>query len=244
MIAACCHSSALAKSDAVMNIIFTGLTYIAMFLCLFRFVRPEHVHVGSTLGSTLGWQPYRFNVHKYHGTDGRDRHSARHGAQVRCSSLPRSPQAELNDRARARSLRRRHHIVKLYVYEAFTLVMSASLLGTVIGCIMGESARHLISRKQSLSCCHAAWTLVSQQVLFTQLPIPLVFPYTLLFEVHFAGLTLSSSGRFNADHTWSCNLQPARCIRTGACLGSAQRSFCHADCHLISMGDLDVCDLP
>jgi ABC-type antimicrobial peptide transport system permease subunit len=45
----------------------------------------------------------------------------------------------------------------VYVYEAFVVVFSASLLGLLIGTMVG-------------------WTMVLQRVLFTQLPIPFPFP--------------------------------------------------------------------
>ena len=46
---------------------------------------------------------------------------------------------------------------RIYVWEAFVLVLSASLLGVVVGVVMG-------------------YTLVLQQSLFNQLPLPFVFP--------------------------------------------------------------------
>ena len=51
----------------------------------------------------------------------------------------------------------RNQIVRLFIYEAYVLVMSASLLGILIGCIM-------------------AWTMMLQRVLFTQLPVTVQFP--------------------------------------------------------------------
>eukprot|EP01006_Ploeotia_vitrea_P022059 TRINITY_DN54469_c0_g1_i1.p1 TRINITY_DN54469_c0_g1~~TRINITY_DN54469_c0_g1_i1.p1 ORF type:complete len:469 (+),score=244.49 TRINITY_DN54469_c0_g1_i1:3-1409(+) len=58
----------------------------------------------------------------------------------------------------------RGQIVRIFVYEAFTLVMAASLLGVMIGCVM-------------------AWTMQAQRILFTQLPVPMLFPYELLVVV-------------------------------------------------------------
>ena len=46
----------------------------------------------------------------------------------------------------------------LYVYEAFVLVFSSSLFGILIGVTV-------------------SWTMIMQQVLFTDLPIPFSFPY-------------------------------------------------------------------
>lgn len=49
-------------------------------------------------------------------------------------------------------------IVRIFVYEAYVLVFSASLLGVVIGWILG-------------------WTMLAQRALFTELPVPMVFPW-------------------------------------------------------------------
>lgn len=49
-------------------------------------------------------------------------------------------------------------VVRLFVYEAFVLVMSASLMGVLIGVVV-------------------AYTMVIQRAVFTQLPIPFLFPY-------------------------------------------------------------------
>lgn len=59
---------------------------------------------------------------------------------------------------------RRWQLVRIYIYEAFVLVLSASILGIMIGCIM-------------------AWTMAAQRVLFTQLPVPVQFPFWLLAMV-------------------------------------------------------------
>jgi len=50
---------------------------------------------------------------------------------------------------------------RIYLYEAFILVLSSSLLGILIGFIV-------------------SYTMTIQRVLFTQLPIPFSFPYVLL----------------------------------------------------------------
>lgn len=49
---------------------------------------------------------------------------------------------------------------RIYVYEAFTLVLSASIMGMCIGVGVG-------------------WTVAIQRVLFTQLPVPFTFPLEL-----------------------------------------------------------------
>jgi len=53
---------------------------------------------------------------------------------------------------------------KIYIYEAFVLVMSSSLLGFMIGICV-------------------SYTMTLQQVLFTQLPVPFVFPWTIMLTV-------------------------------------------------------------
>jgi ABC-type antimicrobial peptide transport system permease subunit len=55
-------------------------------------------------------------------------------------------------------------IVLIYVYEAFFIVLSASLLGLIIGTLMG-------------------WTILAQRILFTQLPVSVPFPTTMLILV-------------------------------------------------------------
>src|SRR4051812_17894040 len=42
------------------------------------------------------------------------------------------------------SLSRRWQIVKLYVYEAFVLVLSASILGIIIGFLMGQFVSSIV----------------------------------------------------------------------------------------------------
>eukprot|EP00727_Mastigamoeba_balamuthi_P014759 m51a1_g9909 hypothetical protein (1044) ;mRNA; r:99120-103292 len=53
---------------------------------------------------------------------------------------------------------------RVYMYEAFVVVFGASLLGLLIGTAVG-------------------WTITIQRVLFTQLPIPLIFPWQLLLVI-------------------------------------------------------------
>merc|ERR1719273_720570 len=52
---------------------------------------------------------------------------------------------------------RKNQMTRVYVYEAFTLTFSASLMGIVIGTVL-------------------AWTMTLQRAIFTQLPIEFVFP--------------------------------------------------------------------
>jgi len=55
----------------------------------------------------------------------------------------------------------RSQLYRIYIYEAFLLVFISSVFGTLIGWAM-------------------AWLLVLQQILYTQLPTPVTFPYALL----------------------------------------------------------------
>eukprot|EP00007_Cunea_sp_BSH-02190019_P001337 CAMPEP_0174241540 /NCGR_PEP_ID=MMETSP0417-20130205/23696_1 /TAXON_ID=242541 /ORGANISM="Mayorella sp, Strain BSH-02190019" /LENGTH=1110 /DNA_ID=CAMNT_0015320789 /DNA_START=233 /DNA_END=3562 /DNA_ORIENTATION=- len=61
-------------------------------------------------------------------------------------------------------------LIRIYIYEAFTLVLSASTLGLVIGTLVG-------------------WTVSLQRVLFTQLPVPFRFPW-LMFVMVFVTSTI------------------------------------------------------
>jgi len=53
---------------------------------------------------------------------------------------------------------------RIYIYEAFVLVLSSSILGVMIGCVV-------------------SYTMTLQQVLFTQLPVPFAFPWTIMLTV-------------------------------------------------------------
>jgi len=53
---------------------------------------------------------------------------------------------------------------RIYIYEAFILVLSSSILGILIGVGVG-------------------WTVAIQRVLFTELPVPFRFPYELFLVV-------------------------------------------------------------
>jgi len=55
-------------------------------------------------------------------------------------------------------------MIRIYVYEAFTVVFSSSLMGIMIGTLVG-------------------WTISLQRVLFTSLPVPFHFPFVQLFLV-------------------------------------------------------------
>ena len=55
-------------------------------------------------------------------------------------------------------------VVRVYTYEAFVLVLAASILGMCIGALM-------------------SWTMSAQRVLFTQLPVSVPFPWQLIVLV-------------------------------------------------------------
>ena len=52
-------------------------------------------------------------------------------------------------------------VMRLYIYEAFALIVASSILGALIGTFVG-------------------WTMTAQTALFTQLPLPFAFPWQLL----------------------------------------------------------------
>ena len=55
-------------------------------------------------------------------------------------------------------------IVRIYLYEAFVLIVASSLLGLLIGTFVG-------------------WTMTMQRALFTQLPLPFIFPWQLMCTI-------------------------------------------------------------
>ena len=67
---------------------------------------------------------------------------------------------------------RKNPLSRVYVWEAFVLVLAASLLGVVVGVLMG-------------------YTIVLQRALFTQLPLPFVFPWVQLVVVLAMSLVLA-----------------------------------------------------
>jgi len=66
---------------------------------------------------------------------------------------------------------------RIYVYEAFIIVLSSSLLGVIIGCFVG-------------------YTMVIQRALFTQLPLPFVFPTNILIIVSVSSIVLGFIASF------------------------------------------------
>lgn len=66
---------------------------------------------------------------------------------------------------------------RIYMYEAFVLVFSSSLLGLLIGCVVG-------------------YTVLLQRILFTQLPIPFVFPTQLLVVVFLCSIVFAVMAAF------------------------------------------------
>jgi ABC-type antimicrobial peptide transport system permease subunit len=73
---------------------------------------------------------------------------------------------------------RRSWMYRIYVYEAFVLVLSSSLLGVIIGITV-------------------AVTMTMQQSLFTQLPIPFTFPTTILLIVFVCSIIFSVLASFS-----------------------------------------------
>ncbi len=59
---------------------------------------------------------------------------------------------------------RRAWLRRIYIYEAFVLVLASSLLGVIIGSAVG-------------------YTMLLQRILFTQLPLPFRFPWQILIVV-------------------------------------------------------------
>ncbi|EFA79184.1 DUF214 family protein [Heterostelium album PN500] len=68
-------------------------------------------------------------------------------------------------------------MVRIYIYESFVLVFSSSILGVIIGSLVG-------------------WTMILQRVLFTQLPIPFVFPWVLLIIIFICSILFSFISAF------------------------------------------------
>jgi hypothetical protein len=73
---------------------------------------------------------------------------------------------------------RRSWMYRIYIYEAFVLVLSSSLLGVIIGIVV-------------------AVTMTMQQSLFTQLPIPFTFPTTILLVVFVCSIIFSVLASFS-----------------------------------------------
>mmetsp|Transcript_25554 Transcript_25554/g.4263 ORF Transcript_25554/g.4263 Transcript_25554/m.4263 type:complete len:93 (-) Transcript_25554:33-311(-) len=71
----------------------------------------------------------------------------------------------------------RIRITMLYVYESFVLVFSASLLGLLIGTTV-------------------AWTMVAQQIAFTDLPIPFYFPWPIVIAILIVSIICSFGSSF------------------------------------------------
>jgi len=69
-------------------------------------------------------------------------------------------------------------LYRIYIYEAFVLVMSSSLLGVLIG-------------------TGVSYTMTIQQFLFTQLPVPFSFPWTILLTVFFCSILFSILAAFS-----------------------------------------------
>jgi len=69
-------------------------------------------------------------------------------------------------------------LYRIYIYEAFVLVMASSLLGVIIGTVV-------------------SYTMTLQQLLFTQLPIPFAFPWTIMLTVFGCSVLFSIMAAFS-----------------------------------------------
>eukprot|EP00919_Chromeraceae_sp_WS-2016_P038071 GHVR01090921.1.p1 GENE.GHVR01090921.1~~GHVR01090921.1.p1 ORF type:complete len:121 (-),score=12.02 GHVR01090921.1:126-488(-) len=59
---------------------------------------------------------------------------------------------------------RKYRVILLFVYEAFALIISSSILGVIVGTVVGMM-------------------LLIQRIMLTGLPIPYTFPYSLILIV-------------------------------------------------------------
>lgn len=64
-------------------------------------------------------------------------------------------------------------LYRIFIYEALVLVLASSLSGIFIGCFVG-------------------YTMTIQQLLFTQLPVPFVFPTSILITVAITSLIFAT----------------------------------------------------
>lgn len=120
-------SETLDSTRAMLDLIFSIATYIAMFLCLFSLIASMYSNIYE---------------------------SAKEIGVMRAIGLTT------------------FQVTRIFVYEAFTLVLASSLLGIIIGFIMG-------------------WTMLLQRVLFVNLPIPFIFPWSNLILVFVAAILCS-----------------------------------------------------
>jgi ABC-type antimicrobial peptide transport system permease subunit len=72
---------------------------------------------------------------------------------------------------------RKFSIVRIFVYEAFILILSSGFLGVCIGIVI-------------------AYTMVIQRTLFTQLPIPFVFPWAVVLTIFCLAIVFSVLSSF------------------------------------------------
>jgi len=120
-------SESLDSTRAMLDLIFSIATYIAMFLCLFSLIASMYSNIYE---------------------------SAKEIGVMRAIGLTT------------------FQVTRIFVYEAFTLVLASSLLGIIIGFIMG-------------------WTMLLQRILFVNLPIPFIFPWINLIIVFAAAIICS-----------------------------------------------------
>jgi len=72
-------------------------------------------------------------------------------------------------------------LYRIYIYEAIIIVLSSSLLGIIIGSVVG-------------------YTMVIQRILFTQLPLAFVFPYDIVVVVGISSVVLGFISSFGPIH--------------------------------------------
>jgi len=84
-------------------------------------------------------------------------------------------------------------VIRLYIWEAFILVTCASIMGLCIGTAI-------------------AWTMAVQRVLFTQLPIPIKFPYALFGVIMVSAFITSIVASFYPTYTL-VRKQPVEILR-------------------------------
>jgi ABC-type antimicrobial peptide transport system permease subunit len=125
-------SNGLQKTTAVMNVVFSVATYIAMGLCFFSLVASMFTNI---------WE------------------QSKEIGILRAVGMTQS------------------QIIRLYVHEAFILVLSASLFGLLIGTCLG-------------------WTMSAQQQLFTQFPVSFTFPIALLVTIICASIFFAALSSF------------------------------------------------
>jgi ABC-type antimicrobial peptide transport system permease subunit len=71
----------------------------------------------------------------------------------------------------------KRRVIMLYIYEAFLLVFSSSIIGICIGVLVG-------------------WTMMLQRVLFTQIPLVFYIPYAEIISIFVVSIICSFLSTF------------------------------------------------